>query len=174
MKSQEPKPLSISVTVLHHAASATKLLYFMKEKSFNSEVMKNSLPTATENIMNCGMHRRNIIQRKISKMPLAQIFFVGAGGISSIPAFANIDNHPMLCHSIVSSSLYLNQLMFMCFSRLKLCNTSINHCKIFCIFRSFYQLIVLLQAHQYNIFLHFTGYTDLTQRQATGVPLTEF
>lgn len=79
MKSQEPKPLSISVTVLHHAASATKLLYFMKEKSFNSEVMKNSLPTATENIMNCGMHRRNIIQRKISKMPLAQIFFVGAG-----------------------------------------------------------------------------------------------
>ena len=56
----------------------------MKEKSFNSEVMKNSLPTATENIMNCGMHRRNIIQRKISKMPLAQIFFVGTGGISSI------------------------------------------------------------------------------------------
>ena len=46
--------------------------------------MKNSLPTATENIMNCGMHRRNIIQRKISKMPLAQIFFVGAGDISSI------------------------------------------------------------------------------------------
>ena len=83
MKSQEPKPLSISVTVLHHAASATKLLYFMKEKSFNSEVMKNSLPTATENIMNCGMHRRSIIQRKISKMPLAQIFFVRAGGISS-------------------------------------------------------------------------------------------
>ena len=84
MKSQEPKPLSISVTVLHHAASATKLLYFMKEKSFNSEVMKNSLPTATENIMNCGMHRRSIIQRKISKMPLARTFIVGTGGISSI------------------------------------------------------------------------------------------
>ena len=62
----------------------------------------------------------------------------------------------MLCHSIVSSSLYLNQLMFLCFSRLKLCDTSINHCKIFCVFRSFYQLIVLLQAHQYNIFLTFT------------------
>ena len=34
--------------------------------------------------MNCGTHRRNIIQRKISKMPLAQIFFVGAGGIAFI------------------------------------------------------------------------------------------
>lgn len=77
------KTVSISVTVLHHAASATKLLYFMKEKSFNSEVMKNSLPTATENIMNCGMHRRSIIQRKISKMPLARTFIVGTGGISS-------------------------------------------------------------------------------------------
>ena len=74
----------------------------------------------------------------------------------------------------VSSSLYLNQLMFLCFSSLKLCDTPINHRKIFCIFHSFYQLIVLLQAHQYNIFLTFTGDTDLTQRQATVVPLTEF
>ena len=32
----------------------------------------------------------------------------------------------------------------------------------------------MLQAHQYNIFLTFTGDTDLTQRQATVVPLTKF
>lgn len=75
MKSPEPKPLFTSATVLHHAASATKLLYFMKVKSFKSELTKNSLLTAQENTASCGTHRRNIIQRKTTKMPLALTFY---------------------------------------------------------------------------------------------------
>jgi hypothetical protein len=46
----------------------------MKVKSFRSEVTKNSLPTAKENIMNFGMHRRSIIQHKTTKMPKSKDF----------------------------------------------------------------------------------------------------
>lgn len=46
--------------------------------------MKNSLPTAKENITNCGTHRHNIIHHKATTMPLALTFTVGTSDIVSI------------------------------------------------------------------------------------------
>ena len=66
-----------AIYISHRLASCRfcdKIAVFHEGEIIQLGSHEELLPTATENIMNCGMHRRNIIQRKISKMPLAQIF----------------------------------------------------------------------------------------------------